>query len=67
MLKELDDLRQLLLRLVGARHVIERHFDFIARAHSRSALAERHHFAARALRLLHDEKPYAYQQQDRQE
>ena len=67
MLEELDDLLKLLLRLVGARHILERDLHLVARRHARTALAERHHAAAAALRLLHDEEPDADQEQDRQD
>ena len=67
MLEELDDLFQLLLRFISARHVRERDLHLVARRHARAALAERHDAAAAALRLLHDEEPDADQQENRQD
>ena len=67
MLEEFNDLLKLLLRLIGARHILERDLHLVARRHARTALAKRHHAASAALRLLHDEEPDADQQKDRQD
>ena len=67
MLQELDNLLELLLRLIGTSHIGKIHLHLIRTAHAGPALAERHHAAAAALCLLHDEEPHANQKQHRQQ
>src|SRR5229473_8024344 len=55
LLEELDDLLQLLLGLVHARHVLERDLLLRARRELRLALAERQRLVAAALHLAHEE------------
>ena len=64
--QELNDFFQFLLGLVRSGDVAEVHFDLVPAAHARVAAAERHHASAAALGLLHDEKPNARQQENRQ-
>ena len=64
LLQELDDLLQLVLRLVHAGDVLERHLLLRARRQLRLALAERQRLVAAALHLAHDEDPEADHQQD---
>ena len=63
-LEELDDLEQLLLRLVNAGDVLERHLLLRAGRQLRAALAERERLVPAALHLPHDEQPEADHQQN---
>src|SRR5262245_35934929 len=62
-LQEGDDLFQLFLGLVDARHVGERHLVLVLGQQLGAALAERHRLAAADLHLAHEEDPHADQQQ----
>ena len=64
-LQELDDLLELFLRFVYARHVLERDLLLRAGRQLRAALAERQGLVPAALHLPHDEDPEANHQQDR--
>ena len=63
--QELDDLLELVLGLVDAGDVLERHLLLRAGRQLRLALAERQRLVAAALHLAHEEDPEADQQQDR--
>ena len=63
--QELDDLLQLVLGLVNARDVLERHLLLRARRKLRLALAERQRLVAAALHLAHEEDPEADHQENR--
>ena len=65
-LQEVDDLRQLFLRLVHAGDVIEGHAVLVLGHHLGLGLAKAHGPAGAALHLTHEEDPDADQQQDRQ-
>src|SRR5581483_851851 len=65
LLQELDDLLQLFLRFVDARHVLERDLLLRARRQLRLALAERQRLVAAALHLAHEENPEADHQENR--
>src|SRR5687767_705396 len=66
-LEELDDLGELLLRLVDAGDVLERRRRLVADEHARAALAERERLVIRALRLTHHVDEEATDEQHRQE
>ena len=66
-LQELDDLGQLLLRLVDARHVGEGHDGLVADEHARAALAEAHRLVVGALGLPHHEEDEAADEEHRQQ
>jgi hypothetical protein len=53
--QEIDDLLELVLRFVNARHVLERDLLLGARRQLRLALAERQRLVAAALHLAHEE------------
>ena len=63
--QEVDDFLQLVLRLVDAGDVLERHLLLSARRQLRLALAKRERLVAAALHLTHEEDPEADHQQDR--
>src|SRR5579864_7501688 len=63
--QELDDLLELLLRLVCAGDVLERDLFLRGRRELRAALAERQGLVPAALHLPHDENPEADHQEDR--
>ena len=63
--QEVDDLLQLVLRLVDAGDVLERDLLLGARRQLRLALAERQGLVPAALHLPHDEDPEGDHQQDR--
>ena len=63
-LEELDDLLELRLGLVDARHVGERHDRLVAEEHPGPALAEAHRLVVGALGLAHHEEEEAADQQD---
>ena len=65
--EKFDDFRQFFLRFVFAGNVFKGYLDFSFAVHLRMALAEVHHPAAAALGLLHDEKPHADENQNRQD
>ena len=65
-LQELDDLLELLLRLVDARHVLEGDPPGLLGEQPRPALAEAHRLAAAGLHLAHEKHPDADQQQHRE-
>jgi hypothetical protein len=65
-LQELDDLLQLLLGLIDAGDVLERHAAGLLRQQARPRLAEAHGLAATRLHLAHEKDPYADQQQHRE-
>src|SRR5205823_5826686 len=62
--EKLDDFLELVLRLVDARDVLERHLLLRARRELRLALAERQRFVAAALHLPHEEDPEADHQEN---
>ena len=65
LLQEVDDLRQLVLGFLAARHVLERGFLLVRREQLRAGLSERHRPVPARLHLPHDEDPQADQEQDR--
>jgi hypothetical protein len=65
-LQELDDLLQLLLRLVGARHVLERDARILIERELRARLAELQRGRAARLHLAHDEEPRTDEDEDRE-
>ena len=56
-LQELDDLLQLVFRLVDARDIRKTHLHFIVRVDLRAAAGERHHAAFRAAHSSEEESP----------
>ena len=64
--QEFDDLLEILLRLVDARDVLERHPSMRLGQKLRLRLAEAHRLAAAALHLSHDEEPDAENEQHRE-
>ena len=65
-LQVLDDLLELLLRLVDAGNILEGDAPDLLGQQPRSALAEAHRAAAAALHLAHEEDPHADQEQHRE-
>ncbi len=64
-LQELDDLLELVLRLLDARHVREAHLHFVVGVNLGLAARERHHAAFRARHAAEEEAPDADQEQQR--